>query len=264
MRNADAYIVLLLRRIDQRPARRCERKSRRRSAASIGAVGVAREFVSFAFIFRSALPASIARGRGRDDGADDGLPQTARGPWRSTASASARGRAAVRSGDPREALVAELARRGRRRGSTRPTCLSTPQILQAVYDDDWRRKQERDRQDAARLAALAMPAPRSPRWSSPRAVGRRAAAAVDDERAAARAAGLSRRSAGAARAGLRGADRLRRAAGRVLVQPLLRLGRQERDRAAPPPARSSARRSVPMCSAASPTCCARSSSIPRC
>ena len=34
--------------------------------------------------------------------------------------------------------------------------------------------------------------------------------------------------------------------------------------AAPPPAPSSARRSAPMCSAVSPTCCARSSSIRRC
>jgi hypothetical protein len=59
---------------------------------------------------------------------------------------------AVRLGDPRQALVAELsAEEGAR--IERCDLLSTPQILQAVYDDDWRRKQERDRQDAARLAA---------------------------------------------------------------------------------------------------------------
>jgi uncharacterized protein (DUF1800 family) len=65
---------------------------------------------------------------------------------------------AVRSGDPRQALLAELsAEEGAR--IDRPDLLSTPKILQAVYDDDWRRKQERDRQDAARLAMRAMPAP---------------------------------------------------------------------------------------------------------
>jgi uncharacterized protein (DUF1800 family) len=65
---------------------------------------------------------------------------------------------AVRSGDPRQALLAELSAEDGAR-IDRSDLLSTPQILQAVYDDDWRRKQERDRQDAARLAALAMPAP---------------------------------------------------------------------------------------------------------
>jgi uncharacterized protein (DUF1800 family) len=70
----------------------------------------------------------------------------------------ARPGAAVRSGDPRQALLAELsAEEGAR--IDRSDLLSTPKILQAVYDDDWRRKQERDRQDAARLAVLGMPAP---------------------------------------------------------------------------------------------------------
>jgi uncharacterized protein (DUF1800 family) len=70
----------------------------------------------------------------------------------------ARPGAAVRSGDPRQALLAELsAEEGAR--IDRSDLLSTPKVLQAVYDDDWRRKQQRDREDAARLAALAMPAP---------------------------------------------------------------------------------------------------------
>ena len=70
----------------------------------------------------------------------------------------ARPGAAVRSGDPRQALLAELSAEGGAR-IDRPDLLSTSKILQAVYDDDWRRKQERDRQDAARLAMLGTPAP---------------------------------------------------------------------------------------------------------
>ena len=54
-------------------------------------------------------------------------------------------------------------------------------------------------------------------------------------------------------------DRLRRAAGVVLVEPFLRLGRRRR-RAWP--AATSARRSARMCSAASPTCCSPSSGHP--
>jgi uncharacterized protein (DUF1800 family) len=65
---------------------------------------------------------------------------------------------AVRSGDPRPALLAELSAADGAR-IDRADLLSTPKILQAVYDDDWRRKQERDWLDATRLAALAMPAP---------------------------------------------------------------------------------------------------------
>ena len=134
----------------------------------------------------------------------------------------------VRSGDPRQALLAELsAEEGAR--IERSDLLSTPKILQAVYDDDWRRKQERDRQDAARLAALAMPAPSVAALLPPSPLDARAAGGFDDERAAARAAVLSRRSASAARAGLFGADRLRRTPDRVLVESLLRLGRQERN-----------------------------------
>ncbi len=59
---------------------------------------------------------------------------------------------AVRSGDPRQALLAELSAEAGAR-IDRADLLATPKILQAVYDDDWRRKQERDRQDAARLAS---------------------------------------------------------------------------------------------------------------
>jgi len=65
---------------------------------------------------------------------------------------------ALRSGDPRPALLAELSAADGAR-IDRADLLSTPKILQAVYDDDWRRKQERDWLDATRLAALAMPAP---------------------------------------------------------------------------------------------------------
>jgi uncharacterized protein (DUF1800 family) len=70
----------------------------------------------------------------------------------------ARPGASVRSGDPRQALLAELAEPGAAR-LERPDLPSTPKILQAVFDDDALRKAERDRLEAARLAALGMPAP---------------------------------------------------------------------------------------------------------
>jgi uncharacterized protein (DUF1800 family) len=65
---------------------------------------------------------------------------------------------AVRSGDPRQALLAELAAEEGAR-LDRSDLLPTTKLLQALYDDDFRRKQERDRQEAARLALLGMPAP---------------------------------------------------------------------------------------------------------
>jgi uncharacterized protein (DUF1800 family) len=65
---------------------------------------------------------------------------------------------AVRSGDPRPALLAELSHEAGAR-LERPDLQPTATLLQTVYDDDWRRKEERDRQDAARLAMLGMPAP---------------------------------------------------------------------------------------------------------
>ena len=87
------------------------------------------------------------------------MPPKALGPSRSIDFGfGARPGAAVRSGDPRQALLAELSADGGG-ADRRSDLLSTPKILQAVYDDDWRRKQERDRQDAARLALLGMPAP---------------------------------------------------------------------------------------------------------
>jgi len=62
------------------------------------------------------------------------------------------------SGDPREALLSELATPGGAR--LEGAALSgTPQILQAVYADELRRKMERGREDAAKFAALGMPAP---------------------------------------------------------------------------------------------------------
>ncbi|HYA75145.1 MAG TPA: DUF1800 family protein, partial [Roseiarcus sp.] len=62
------------------------------------------------------------------------------------------------SGDPREALLSELATPGGAR--LEGAALSgTPQILQAVYADELRRKMERGRADAAKVAALGMPAP---------------------------------------------------------------------------------------------------------
>ena len=73
---------------------------------------------------------------------------------------------AVRSGDPRQALLAELSAADGAR-IDRSDLLSTPRILQAVFDDDWRRKQERDRLEALRLAALAMPAPSVAALASP-------------------------------------------------------------------------------------------------
>ena len=62
------------------------------------------------------------------------------------------------SGDPREALLRELATPGGAR--LEDAALSgAPQILQAVYADELRRKMERERADAAKIAALGMPAP---------------------------------------------------------------------------------------------------------
>ena len=66
----------------------------------------------------------------------------------------------------------------------------------------------------------------------------------------------SSRGQGALRRRARARDRLCRAAGLVLVEPFLRVGRQSAR--ARSPARSSARRSARMCSAASSTCCSRS------
>ncbi len=62
------------------------------------------------------------------------------------------------SGDPRQALANELATPGGARlfDDSLP---GTPQILQAVYADQLRRKMERDRANEVKLAALAMPAP---------------------------------------------------------------------------------------------------------
>ncbi len=89
--------------------------------------------------------------------------------------------------------------------------------------------------------------------------GRRQRAAY----AAGAAAALSRRRQGAHPGRARRRDRRRGPAGLVLVEPFLRVGRQGR-RARRSPARSSARRSAPMCSAGSATCCWRWSSIRRC
>ena len=92
-----------------------------------------------------------------------------------------------------------------------------------------------------------------------RATGTAAAAQSRSRRAA---ADLSRRGQGAHRRRARRRDRLCRAAGLVLVEPFLRLGRQ--DPCARCPAPTSARRSARTCSAASPTCCWPSRAIRRC
>jgi len=64
----------------------------------------------------------------------------------------------LRLGDPRQGLLAELdAADAARLG--RPDLPPTTKALQAVYDDDWRRKQERDRLEAAAIATHGMPAP---------------------------------------------------------------------------------------------------------
>jgi uncharacterized protein (DUF1800 family) len=78
----------------------------------------------------------------------------------------ARPGAILGSGDPRPALLAELSAADGAR-IDRPDLLSTTKILQAVYDDDWRRKQERDRQEALRIASHAMPAPSVAALESP-------------------------------------------------------------------------------------------------
>ena len=70
----------------------------------------------------------------------------------------ARPGASVRDGDPRQALLAEIASADAAR-LERTDLQATPKILQAVYDDEQRRKQERDRAEALRLASLGMPAP---------------------------------------------------------------------------------------------------------
>ena len=70
----------------------------------------------------------------------------------------ARPGAQMRSGDPREALLRELATPSGARLDD-AALSGTPQILQAVFADELRRKKERERADAARIAALAMPAP---------------------------------------------------------------------------------------------------------
>ena len=64
----------------------------------------------------------------------------------------------LRMGDPRLALRAELDR-AEAAQLARTDLPPTAKILQAVFDDDWRRKAERNRFDALRLAALGMPAP---------------------------------------------------------------------------------------------------------
>jgi uncharacterized protein (DUF1800 family) len=60
--------------------------------------------------------------------------------------------------DPRQALLNELATPGGARLQD-PELAGSPQILQAVYADQLRRKMERDRAEAARVAMLGMPAP---------------------------------------------------------------------------------------------------------
>ena len=66
--------------------------------------------------------------------------------------------APIGAGDPRDALRDELdAPEGAR--LTRAELPGTATILQAVYDDEQRRKQERDRLEVVRIASLAMPAP---------------------------------------------------------------------------------------------------------
>jgi uncharacterized protein (DUF1800 family) len=62
------------------------------------------------------------------------------------------------AGDPRTALIDELAAPEGAR-LQRADLPATATILQAVYQDEQRRKQERDRLEAVRVASLAMPAP---------------------------------------------------------------------------------------------------------
>jgi len=61
-------------------------------------------------------------------------------------------------GDPRQALLDELATPGGARLDD-SGLLGSPEILQAVYADELRRKMERERAESARQALLGMPAP---------------------------------------------------------------------------------------------------------
>jgi uncharacterized protein (DUF1800 family) len=80
----------------------------------------------------------------------------------------ARPGALTRSGDPRDALNEELAAPEGAR-LTRADLPATATILQGVYDDEQRRKQERDRLETVRVASLAMPAPEVAALVSPEA-----------------------------------------------------------------------------------------------
>ena len=70
----------------------------------------------------------------------------------------ARPGAAMLQGDPRAALLAEIAQPGGARLDD-PELSGTPEILQAVYADEWRRKMERDRAETARIATPGAPTP---------------------------------------------------------------------------------------------------------
>jgi uncharacterized protein (DUF1800 family) len=73
------------------------------------------------------------------------------------------------SGDPRGALIDELAAPEAAR-LERADLPATTTILQAVYEDEQRRKQERDRVEAARVATLGMPAPNVAGLAAPESV----------------------------------------------------------------------------------------------
>ena len=131
-----------------------------------------------------------------------------------------RARRAARGGGPlgRSASGAARGALGRGRGADRP--LRPPVDAE---DPASRLRRRLAPQAGARPPRTRRASPRSPcrpRRRRPGLAGaiRRGAAAFDDERAAARAAVLSRRGASAARAGLFGADRPRRTPDRVLVE----------------------------------------------
>ena len=157
------------------------------------------------------------------------MPQKALGPSRSIDSASARGqeRRSARAIRVRRCSRSSRPRKGR--GSIASDLLPTTKTPAS------RLRRRLAPQAGARPPGRGAPRPARHAGAERRrlapalALGRRGAGGFDDERAAAGAAVLSRRSASAARAGLFGADRLRRTPDRVLVESLLRLGRQERN-----------------------------------
>ena len=170
------------------------------------------------------------------------------------------GSIAAIASDPRGALIAEIDRPGAGQ-------INDPELLDQRAG---RARGVRVQFRAARRAA----SPKEEEGCRARAHGcRRHGAAARAEARDGRESGANREGGpasaahlppggqGACRRGARRRDRLRRAAGVVLVEPLLHFRRQG---AGGGPAATNARRSGRTCSAASPTCCSRSKAIRRC